>query len=100
MTTPVDHPKHYCQGEYETIDVIEDWRLGFCLGNAIKYISRAGHKENMLEDLKKARSSKFPPFPPKNKLLKIKYPSKVGNLEKGIKEGRNCVDKYCRYLLG
>lgn len=39
-----------------------------------------------IEDLQKARSSKFPPFPPKNKLLKIKYPSKVGNLEKGIRE--------------
>jgi hypothetical protein len=29
--------------------------LGFNLGNAIKYISRAGRKDNTLEDLKKAK---------------------------------------------
>ncbi|MHC4460908.1 MAG: BtrH N-terminal domain-containing protein [Planctomycetota bacterium] len=44
-----------------------------------------------IEELKKARSSKFPPFAPKNKLLKVKYPSKIGNLEKGIKASiREC----------
>ena len=50
----VDHPKHYNMGKYEAIDVIEDWELGFNLGNAVKYISRAGHKDNILQDLKKA----------------------------------------------
>ena len=50
----VDHPKHYNMGKYEAIDVIEDWNLGFNLGNTIKYISRAGHKDNILQDLKKA----------------------------------------------
>jgi len=44
-----------------------------------------------IEDLKKARSSKFPPFPSKNKLLRIQYPLKFGDLEKGIREGiREC----------
>lgn len=53
----VNHPKHYNQGKYEVIDVIEDWNLGFCLGNTIKYIARAGHKDlnKRLEDLRKAQ---------------------------------------------
>ena len=52
----VDHPKHYNMGKYEAIDVIEDWELGFNLGNTVKYISRAGHKDKgkTIEDLKKA----------------------------------------------
>ena len=50
----VDHPKHYNMGKYEAIDVIEDWGLGFNLGYTVKYISRAGHKDNILQDLKKA----------------------------------------------
>ena len=41
----IDHPSHYNMGKYEAIDVIEDWNLGFNLGNTIKYISRAGHKD-------------------------------------------------------
>lgn len=50
----VDHPKHYNVGEFEVIDVIEDWGLGFNLGNAVKYIARCDFKENALQDLKKA----------------------------------------------
>ena len=50
----VDHPKHYNMGKYEAIDVIEDWQLNFNLGNTVKYISRAGHKDNIIQDLKKA----------------------------------------------
>lgn len=58
-TEQVNHPQHY-GGEnspYEAIKVIEAWGLGFCLGNTVKYISRAGKKdkEKTLEDLKKAR---------------------------------------------
>ena len=37
------------------IEVIEDWRLGYCLGNVIKYIARADHKGSRISDLKKAR---------------------------------------------
>ena len=53
----VNHPDHYNNGEYEVMDVIEDAGLGegFCLGNALKYILRAKHKENYVEDLKKAK---------------------------------------------
>ena len=52
---PINHPSHYTRGGIETIHVIEAWGLNFHLGNAVKYISRAGHKESKLEDLKKAR---------------------------------------------
>lgn len=53
----IDHPSHYKRGGIEAIDVIEAWDLGFCLGNTIKYISRAGIKDDakFVEDLKKAR---------------------------------------------
>lgn len=50
----VDHPAHYNQFKYEPIDVIEDWKLGFNLGNTIKYIARCEFKNNKLEDLQKA----------------------------------------------
>lgn len=53
----VNHPPHY-GGEddpYEAIKVIEAWGLGFHLGNAVKYISRAGKKGDEFEDLKKSR---------------------------------------------
>lgn len=52
----VDHPAHYGGAEdpYEAIKVIEAWRLGFCLGNTVKYIARAGKKGDEIEDLRKA----------------------------------------------
>lgn len=52
----VDHPSYY-QGKIEVIDFIEDKKLGFNLGNCVKYISRhqLKHKDNPVEDLKKAR---------------------------------------------
>lgn len=51
---PVNHPSHYTYGTIECIDYIEDKNLDFCLGNAVKYITRAGHKADAVEDLKKA----------------------------------------------
>lgn len=59
----VNHPSHYTSGKIEVIDFIEEYKLGFHLGNVIKYIARNGHKkskgrsmeEKALEDLKKAR---------------------------------------------
>lgn len=53
----VNHPSHYTDGKFETIEAIESWRLGYHLGNAVKYISRAGKKskDTELEDLRKAR---------------------------------------------
>lgn len=49
----VNHPSHYTSGKYECIDVINDWGLDFCLGNAVKYICRAGKKDpnKTVEDL-------------------------------------------------
>lgn len=67
----VHHPQHYNMGKYEVIVVIEDWKLGFHLGNTVKYIARAGHKHTdhwlILEDLKKAR------WYLERKLHKLKY---------------------------
>lgn len=51
---PVLRPLHYARHKYETWDVIIDWGLSYCLGNVVKYISRAGHKGDRLEDLRKA----------------------------------------------
>ena len=52
----VSHPAHYTSGQIEVIDFIEDKELGFHLGNAVKYISRAGRKnpDKTVEDLRKA----------------------------------------------
>ena len=54
MKESVNHPSHYHPDGIEAIDVIEDWKLGFCDGNALKYIARWQHKGG-IEDLKKAR---------------------------------------------
>lgn len=57
-SNPVNHPPHYggADNPYEAIKVIEAWELNFCLGNAVKYISRAGKKDSSktAEDLEKA----------------------------------------------
>ena len=56
-TIPIDNvnnPSHYNVGTIEVIEVIEDWKLNFNLGNAIKYIGRCEHKNNKKEDIKKA----------------------------------------------
>ena len=50
----VNNPRHYNTGTIEVITVIEDWKLNFNLGNAIKYIGRCEHKNNKKEDIKKA----------------------------------------------
>lgn len=49
-------PNHYNNLKIKPIDVIEEWELGFSLGNCVKYISRCGRKEGEteLDDLKKA----------------------------------------------
>ena len=50
----VQKPMHYNQG-IEPIEVIESWDLNFNLGNVIKYTLRAPYKENMIQDLEKAK---------------------------------------------
>lgn len=54
---PVNSPAHYTDGNIEVIDFIEDKKLGFCLGNTVKYVARAGKKDpsKTLEDLAKAQ---------------------------------------------
>lgn len=56
MNDPVNHPAYYTDGNIEVIDFIEDKNLGYHLGNAVKYISRAGKKskDTEIQDLKKA----------------------------------------------
>ena len=54
----VNHPSHYNVGKIEVINAIEEWQLDFALGNAVKYIARAGHKggtpQDAIDDLDKA----------------------------------------------
>ena len=56
MSDAVNHPSHYTDGNIEVIEYIEDKKLDYCLGNAVKYISRAGKKDptKEIEDLQKA----------------------------------------------
>lgn len=57
MTEAVVHPNHYGgDTTYEVIKVLDAWELGFCLGNTVKYIARAGKKDPLkeIEDLEKA----------------------------------------------
>jgi hypothetical protein len=56
MTDSVNHPSHYNGGKIEVIEFIEDQQLGYHLGNALKYICRAGRKDEnkYCEDLEKA----------------------------------------------
>lgn len=57
----VEHPDHYCDGGIETIDFIKaklgtDGFVFYCLGNVLKYVSRAGKKDDLLQDLQKAQT--------------------------------------------
>ena len=55
MNDPVNHPKHYTEhpSGVECIEITE--HMNFCVGNAIKYLWRAGLKGAQVEDLRKAR---------------------------------------------
>jgi len=54
-TDLVNHPGHYqTENGLEAIDVIESFDLNFHLGNAVKYILRAGKKDSYIQDLEKA----------------------------------------------
>jgi hypothetical protein len=57
VTDAVNHPPHYTDGGVEVIDFIEAKRLGYHLGNVVKYICRAGKKgtNSGMEDLRKAQ---------------------------------------------
>ena len=51
----IHHPSHYCYSKYEPKDVIREWGLNFNLGSAVKYIARAGRKDDIIQDLSKAK---------------------------------------------
>lgn len=56
----INHPEHYCYGGIETIEYIKaklspEEYAGYLKGSVIKYLSRAGHKDNVIQDLKKAQ---------------------------------------------
>ena len=56
MSDNVKHPSHYTEGrKYEPKDVIRDWGLNFNIGSAVKYLSRAGRKDDIVQDLRKAQ---------------------------------------------
>ena len=55
ISDSVNKPYHYTQGKIEVIDFIEDQKLNYHEGQIIKYVCRANHKGNYLQDLKKAQ---------------------------------------------
>ncbi len=54
MIDQFEHPSHYTHGKIEVWDFILDQELDYLLGNVVKYVCRARHKEKYLDDLKKA----------------------------------------------
>jgi hypothetical protein len=55
ISDDISHPSHYCYSKYEPKDVIREWGLNFNLGSAVKYIARAGRKDDIIQDLSKAK---------------------------------------------
>ncbi len=96
----VNHPTHYGGegNQYEAIKVIEAWELDFCLGNAVKYISRAGKKEDMIQDLKKAKwyiERKIYQFEPTKERETVSFDSLIEQLDKVIEV---CKQKEFHYF--
>jgi hypothetical protein len=96
----INHPSHYGgeNNEYEAIKVIEAWELDFCLGNAVKYISRAGKKDDFVQDLKKAQwyiERKISQFEPVCKNKDISFDSVIEQLDTLIEK---CEKKEFNYF--
>ena len=100
----INHPSHYQSTNpfYETINVIEAWNLNFNLGNVIKYISRAGKKDDnsLIQDLEKAQ------WYLNREINKLKNNSNgisndfIINWEKGEKDfEKNSVHKWNEYQI-
>ena len=51
----VNRPEHYQGKRFDVIDIIEEFNLGFNLGNTAKYVLRAGKKDDIVQDLEKAK---------------------------------------------
>ena len=49
------NPEHYNRLDPQPKNVIRSWGLNFNLGNAVKYVARAGYKDDIVQDLKKAQ---------------------------------------------
>lgn len=61
MSDQVNSPSHYTKGRVEAIEIIEDVVAGapepvagYLVGQALKYLLRAWHKEDAVQDLQKA----------------------------------------------
>ena len=53
-TTSDKGPRYYRRGNIQVWDFVRDQELNFHLGNVIKYVCRAGHKFDDIDDLEKA----------------------------------------------
>ena len=53
-TTNETGPTYYRRGSVQVWDFVRDQNLNFHLGNVIKYVCRAGHKFDDIDDLEKA----------------------------------------------
>jgi len=74
---PVEGPEHYCRHKVTTVQLIDDWKLDFFLGNTVKYIERHQLKGTALQDLRKAK-----------KYLEMKIElMETGELKETIKHG-------------
>ena len=52
------NPEHYNRLNPQPKDVIRAWGLNFNLGSAVKYISRAGHKDDEIDAIEGARAER------------------------------------------
>lgn len=87
MNDNVNHPSHYNEGKIECIEYIKDKftdeeLYGFCIGNAIKYITRAEHKGKKEEDLRKAIW--YIDYYLKNEIATVTIPNNLNELNKYI----------------
>lgn len=47
-------PAHYANGKYTPWEIVDDWKLDYYCGNALKYVCRHKHKGKPVEDIQKA----------------------------------------------
>ena len=102
MNDVIKHPSHYTEGrKHEPKDVIRDWGLNFNLGSAVKYVARAGRKDDVVQDLKKAvqfiqfeidaieaeRANKVKPNAPQHPNCRCSVKPKVGVIELEVPVG-------------
>lgn len=101
MNDNVYHPSHYCDGGIETIKFIEakltfEQFIGYCHGNALKYLSRSGKKGDRTEDNEKAivyLQWENERLRKENKAEEDKDIQKCINNKKGVRTAYMCEDK-------